>query len=219
MIAKDLLSNIILPVLPDNTAEQALSMMSVYHVKHLPVVKDDILLGILSEEDVASCPLDTKIRDIKISSTYIYVSAFDHVFEILSRLAENNITVVPVVDNNEKFLGLISQEDLIKFYANSFSFTEPGSIVVLETSKRGYVLSEVARVIELENASVIASFVNTNKGSEVTLLTLKINQQEISNIIAALERYGYKIQAAFTEEEYEDDLKDRYDQLMNYLNV
>jgi len=219
MIAKDLLSNIILPVLPDNTAEQALSMMSVYHVKHLPVVKDDILLGILSEEDVASCPLDTKIRDIKISSTYIYVSAFDHVFEILSRLAENNITVVPVVDNNEKFLGLISQEDLIKFYANSFSFTEPGSIVVLETSKRGYVLSEVARVIELENASVIASFVNTNKGSEVTLLTLKINQQEISNIIAALERYGYKIQATFTEEEYEDDLKDRYDQLMNYLNV
>lgn len=219
MIAKELISNSILPLLPDNTAEQALSMMSVYHVKHLPVVKDDILLGILSEEQAASCDLETKIRDIKISSTYIYVSAFDHVFEILSRLAENNITVVPVVDDNEKFLGLISQEDLLKFYANSFSFTEPGSIVVLETSKRGYVLSEVARVVELENASIISSFITSSNESEVTLLTLKINQQEISNIIAALERYGYKIKATFTEEEYEDDLKDRYDQLMNYLNV
>lgn len=219
MIAKELISNSILPLLPDDTAEQALSMMSVYRVKHLPVVKDEILLGIISEEQASSTDLSTFIRDVKISNTYTFVSASDHVFEILSRLADNNLTVVPVVDNNEKFLGLISQEDLIKYYANTFSFTEPGSIIVIETSRRGYVLSEIARVVELENASIISSFITSSKVSEVTLLTIKINQQEISSIIAALERYDYKVKATFSEDEYIDDLKDRYDQLMNYLNV
>ena len=48
---------------------------------------------------------------------------------------------------------------------------------------------------------------------------IKINQQEISTIITALERYGHNIKASFTEDEFEDNLKDRYDQLMNYLNV
>lgn len=219
MIAKELISNSILPLLPEDNAGQALTMMSVYHVKHLPVVKDEILLGIISEEHASTTDPETLIRDIKISNTYTFVAATDHVFEILSRLADNNLTVVPVVDANEKFLGLISQEDLIKYYANTFSFTEPGSIVVIETSRRGYVLSEIARVVELENASIISSFITSSKVSEVTLLTIKINQQEISSIIAALERYDYKIKATFSEDEYIDDLKDRYDQLMNYLNV
>jgi len=219
MVAQNLISNSILPLVPSDTAEQALSMMSVYHVKHLPVVKDEILLGIISEEQAASTDPETIIRDIKISNTYIFVAATDHVFEILHRLADNNITVVPVVDENERFLGLISQEDLIKYYANTFSFKEPGSLIVIETSKRGYVLSEIARVIELENAAVISSFITSSQNSEVTLLTLKVNQQEISSITTALERYDYKIKATFTEDEYDDDMKDRYDQLMNYLNV
>ena len=132
------------------------------------------------KEDAAGCDPETIVRDVQIRSTYIYVSANDHLFEVLSRLAENNLTVVPVVDDQERFLGLISQEDLIKFYANTFSFKEPGSIVVLETSKRGYVLSEIARVIELENASIISSLITSGIDSEVMLLTIKINQQEIS---------------------------------------
>ncbi len=219
MIAKDLISDNILPLIPDDNVTQALSMMSVYHIKHLPVVKDDILLGILSEENATTVDPMTKVRDIKISSSYIYVSADDHIFEVLSRLAENKMTIVPVVDTQERFLGVVMQEDLINFFANTFSFKESGSIIVIETTRKGYSLSEVARVIELENAAIIASFITSLHESEATLLTIKVNQQEISDILSALERYDYKIKASFTEEEYVDDLKDRYDQLMRYLDV
>jgi len=219
MIAKELISNDILPLIPSDNVAQALSMMSVYHVSHLPVVKDQILLGVLSENDATTIDPDTKVRDIKINSSYIYVEAEDHIFEVLSRLAENKLTIVPVVDKNNNFLGIVSQKDLINFFANTFSFKEPGSIIVIETNRKGYSISEVARVVELENASIIASFVTSLPESELTLLTLKINQQEISDVLSALERYDYKVKASFTEEEYNDDLKDRYDQLMSYLNV
>ena len=219
MIAKELISNLMIPLIPEDKAEQALSMMSIYYVKHLPVVKNGILLGILSEEDLTTVDPQTQVREITISNTYVYANATDHVFEVLGRLAENKTTVIPVVDDDEKFLGLISQENLLNYYANSFSFKEPGSIIVIETTRRGYSLSELARVIELENAIILASFITTIPDSEVTLLTIKVNHQEISNLISALERYDYKIKASFTEEKYVDDLKDRYDQLMSYLNV
>ncbi|MBT8232752.1 MAG: CBS domain-containing protein [Saprospiraceae bacterium] len=219
MIAKELISNLVLPLEPSDTLAQALTIMSIYHVKHLPVVREEILMGILSEDNATTNSPETLVRDIQISSTYTFVNINDHVFEVLARLAQNKMTVVPVVDNDEKFIGIITQEDLIKYYANSFSFKEPGSIIVVESSKRGYSFSEIARVIELENGSVLASFITDIPNTEVVLITIKINQQEISSIISALERYDYKINASFTEDEYDDDLKDRYDQLMNYLNV
>ncbi len=219
MIAKELISNDILPLNLNDTCAQAMSMMSVYRVKDLPVVEDNNLLGMVSEDSVSTVDPDTLIADTHLNKSYIYIEMTDHIFEVLSRLAQNNITVVPVVDNEEKFLGIISQEDLIKYYANTFSFKEPGSIIVIETTKNGYILSEVARVVELENAVIISSFITSSEDTENILLTIKVNQQEISNIVSALERYDYKVSASFVEDEYADDLKDRYDLLMNYLNV
>jgi CBS domain-containing protein len=219
MIAKELISNLILPLSPNDTLEQALTIMSIYHVKHLPIVENENLVGVLSEDDATTNDPETLVKDIPTSNAYTFVTKNDHVFEILGRLAQNKMTTVPVVDEDEKFVGIVTQEDLVKYYANSFSFKEPGSIVVIETSRREYSLSEVCRVIEYENASILSTFITAIENTEVLLLTIKINQQEISTIITALERYGHNIKASFTEDEFEDNLKDRYDQLMNYLNV
>lgn len=219
MIAKELISNDILPLNQTDNCAQAMSMMSVYRIKDLPVVNNGMLLGMVSEDIVSTVDPDTLIGEVQLNKTYLYVEESDHVFEVLSRLAQNNITVVPVVGDEDEFLGLISQEDLIKYYANTFSFKEPGSIVVIETTKAGYSLSEVSRIIELENSVIISSFITSSEDTENILLTIKVNQQEISNIISALERYDYKVSASFVEDEYADDLKDRYDLLMNYLNV
>lgn len=219
MIARELISNDILPLnLKDNCA-QAMSMMSIYRIKDLPVVEGNKLLGIASEDTVSTVDPDTLISDIHLNKTYAYVEENDHIFEVLSRLAQNNTTVVPVVGEDEKFLGIVTQEDLIRYYANTFSFKEPGSIIVIESTKSGYSLSEVARVVELENAVIISSFITSLEDTENILLTIKVNQQEISNIISALERYDYKISGSYVEDEYSDNLKERYDMLMNYLNV
>jgi CBS domain-containing protein len=219
MIAKELISDMIMPLYPDDTVDQVLSMMSIYHVKHMAVVSNGILLGILSEEDATNVHPNTPLRDVKLSNTYAYVKASDHIFDVLSNMAENRTSIIPVVDDEEKFIGIITQEDLISYYANSFSFTEPGSIIVIETTRRGYSLSEIARIVEMENTAILASFLSVVDNSELVYLTLKLNKSEISSIIATLDRYEYKVSASFTEEENSDDLKDRYDQLMNYLNV
>lgn len=219
MIAKEIISDLVLALSPDDTVTQALSMMSIYHVRDLPVVSNGILLGTISEEDATTVHPDTLIRDIRINNSYNFSKAGDHIFEVLGTMAKNNTTIIPVVDDEERYIGIVTQEDLVSFYANSFSFTEPGAIIVIETSKRGYSLSELARIIELENASVLASFISYMPDSEAILLTLKLNTRELGTILASLERYDYKIKASFTEREYNDDLQDRYDQLMSYLNI
>lgn len=219
MIAKEIVTNDILALRPEDNCAQAMTMMSIYHVSDLPVVEGEKLLGLVSEDQVNSTNPESLITDFRLSQSYIFVSEDEHIFEILGKLAENRISVIPVLSKEEKYLGLITQEGLLKYYANTFSFKEPGSIVVVKVTKGEYSLSEVTRVIEMEGATVLASFVTSLVDSPSLLLTLKLNQLEISSILAALERYEYDIHASFGEDEYESDLKSRYDLLMTYLNV
>jgi len=50
-------------------------------------------------------------------------------------------------------------------------------------------------------------------------VTLKVNKQDISAIIATFLRYEYDVKATFNNTDNNDNAKDRYDSLMNYLNL
>lgn len=219
MLATEILTNDILPLRPDDNCAQAMTMMSVYRVGDLPVTQGEKLVGIVSEDQVSSVDPEKKIAEFRHSQSYVYVMEDEHIFEILGKLAQNKISVIPVLNKEEKYLGLITQESLLKYYANTYSFKETGSIIVIKVQKSDYSLSELTRVIEMEGAIILASFLSAIQDSNSLLVTLKINQQEISKILAALERYDYDIHATFMEDEYTSDLKSRYDLLMTYLNV
>lgn len=219
MIAQNLISNTFSTLRTSDTGEEALTMMNVFHLKHLPIVNESQLLGTISEDNIMQNNLTEPIGSYALSLSHAYVFETDHMFEVMSKLAENKLSVIPVIDAEENYQGMITLDDLVQFYANSFSFKEPGSIIVLQTEKRQYSLSEISRIIEAENAAILSTFLTQNEDTNQVSITVKINKQEISAILKSLERFEYRIQASFTESEYLDNLKERYDLLMNYLNV
>lgn len=219
MIAKELISKTIDSLRTSDTGEETIAMMGIFHVKHLPIVNNEQLLGLISEEDILDKDLTEPIGSYRLSMLKPYVNQNDHLFEVMKLMAENKLTVIPVIDNTGKYLGLITQEDLIAYYAVSYSFAESGSILVLETDKINYSLAEIARIVEGEGGSILATFLTRMEDSTKIQITLKLNQLNIGRIVASLERFDYKIHGAFTESDYEDILKDRYDSLMSYLNV
>lgn len=219
MIAKELISQTHDALRTSDTGEQAVTMMSIFHVKHLPIVNNEQLLGLIAENDILEQNLSEPIGSYNLSMTRPYAQQQDHLFEVMKLMAEYRLTVIPVVDDENRYLGLITQDDLIQYYASSFSFEEPGSILVIETDKVNYSLAEVSRIVEEENSAILTSFLTTVEDSTRVQITLKINNHSLSGIVASLERYGYDIAASFAEDEYRDLFKDRYDSLMTYLNV
>ena len=219
MIASNLLSQSIVPLRTSDTGEEALSIMSDFYVKHLPIVNNKQLLGLISEDDILNNDIVEAVGSYQLSMSRPYVKDKDHTFEVMSIMSEYNLTVIPVVDNEDNYLGLISQDDLLRFFASIGSFTEPGSIIVIEMSKQDYSLSQISRVVESENAAVLSSFITTNLDSTKIDVTIKINRPDISNILATFQRFDYNVKASFQESEYFDTLKDRYDSLMTFLNV
>ncbi len=219
MLASTLISNNIVPLRTSDTGKEALSIMDEFGISHMPIVNNQQLLGLLSEEDIISSGVDEAVGSYQLNLTHPQVREDDHIYEVMRLLGEYHLTVIPVVDLDGNYLGIITLEDLMQFFAKAGSFTEPGSLIVLEIAKRDYTLAEISRIVESENAAVLSSFVTTHLNNETVDVTVKINKQNIQSIIATFERYDYKIKGTFQESDYTDTLQERFDSLMNYLNV
>ncbi|MBK7010697.1 MAG: CBS domain-containing protein [Saprospiraceae bacterium] len=133
------------PLKTSDTGEEAISIMNVYHVKHLPIVNHTELLGLISEDDILSHDLDAPIGSYRLSLVNPYCHENEHLFEVMQKMALNKLTVIPVVDQDNTFKGLVSIEDVVNFFGDSFAFKEPGSIIILETDRKNYSLSEIAQ--------------------------------------------------------------------------
>lgn len=219
MVAEYLISNEIIPLKTSDTGEEALSMMDEFFVKHLPIVNNSQFLGLISEDDILNHDMYEPVGSYLLSLNRAYVKQDDHFFEVMRVMSESQLTVIPVISKENDYLGLITLDNLLGTFANSASFNEPGSIIVLEMNKIDYSLSEIARIVESENATILSSFVTSESSSSVIEVTLKLNIQNIQSIIATFVRFDYTIKASFSEADYFDVLKDRYDSLMSYLNV
>ncbi len=219
MTAQQLISDSIIPLRTSETGDTALGIMNDFYVRHPPIVNDKQLLGLISEEDILEHDAHEPVGSFQLSLIRPYVKYNDHLYEILRLIAEYHLTLIPVVDEEENYIGLVTMEDVLQYFTKTASFSEPGSIVVLEMSRHDYQLSQIAQIVESENAAVLSAFITTSLDSIRVDVTIKINRQNIQNILATFERYEYEVKASFNEIEYLDSLRDRYDSLMAYLNV
>ena len=219
MTAETLISNSIIPLRTSDTGQEALEMMNDFFIRHLPIVNNKQLLGLISEDDILNYDINEPIGSYRLSLLRPYATGTDHIYEVMRLMAESQLTVIPVVNEEGDYTGLITQEDLLTYFAKTGTFTEPGSILVLEMSRRDYSLAEIARIVESESALILSSFISSHGDSARIDVTLKVNRQNVQSIIATLERFDYHVKATFNESEYVDSLKERFDALMSYLKV
>lgn len=220
MYATSLISYSVPPLKLTDTGVKAQLWMNDFHVRHLPVVEEGKLLGILSEDEVLNF-VDPEKNIAESTPVFLdkWVPSNHHLYDIMNLVVNFNLTVIPVLNDNKEYLGLITIEDLLKKLADTGSITQPGGVLVLEMAPRDYSLAEIARLIELENGMVLSSFISSPYGTDQLELTLKINKEDLKHIIATLERFEYTVKSSFYESEIIDTLHDRYEGLMRYLDI
>jgi len=220
MTALDLIAHDIPALKIEQTGRDAYHLLSDHHVKHIPVVDGTRLVGILSEEDVFNHRLYDAVSEYDFSILRTFsVRSNEHLFEIMRIMGENRLTVIPVIDADGNYLGLVSQNMLLRAFSTTTSFAMPGGVLVLELNRRDYSLTTIARCVEEESAQVLTSIVTSTPDSELLEVTLKVNREDVTRIVAALERHGYNVKQSFAEDHYSETIRERYDSLMNYLSV
>lgn len=220
MTAKDLINNSIIPLRSSDNGYLGMQMMDEYKVEHLPIVDEDQYFGLISELDILnSNDPEMEIKDHLLSMGNLSIYEDQHIYDVLSLVANKEVTVVPVLSRKNKYLGAITLKSLSMQFAEFAAINIPGSIIVVEVNSNDYSLSQIAQIVEYNDAKIVSSTAITHPDSTKMEVTIKVNKSDISPIIQTFNRYNYIITDYYTEEEENDDLHDRYDEFMKWLNV
>jgi CBS domain-containing protein len=220
MLIEQLISPIVPTLLPSDTGSKALFLMEEAHLTQLPIVKDEQYLGLIQEHDVLDW--NTPERALDSAGFLNYkpaVSISGHPFDVLRLVSEQNLNVVPVVDSTSRYIGSITRDDLLKYIAENSGLDNPGGIIILELEPRQYSLSEIARLCESEDVTIIASALSTDKETGVIEVTLKTNRTNLEALVSSFQRHDYVVKDVFGAQSGAEEVMDRYKQLMNYINM
>lgn len=220
MVAIELIADSIPPVHTSDTIQKVLDRMVEFRVRHLPIVNEEQFLGLVSEADlIGETDFQVPIGALALSLVNPYVVDEQHIYDVIRLFYEQQLTVVPVLDMKKNYLGLISINMMNEYFAKLTSVTEPGGIIVLEIGNKNNSLAHMAQIVESDNAQILSSYIRTFPDSTRMEVTLKVNKVDISTIMATFLRYEYDVKATFNHSGDNDNSKDRYDSLMNYLNL
>ena len=202
-----------------DTAQYALSVMDDLKVRHLPVVSDGIYCGLLSEKDVSALSRSTvTVNDLLLFAPGIGESG--HLHEVLARMSRYGLTLLPVVSPENKYMGVITRDKVFEALAGLCNAEVSGSVIVLELFPRDYALSDIARIIEANNAHVLNLLSNTDKNIGRLILTIKIDVEDATPVVRSFERFNYTVLYHFMERGMADEtLQHRIEELMYYMSM
>src|ERR1043165_485893 len=115
MLVGDLITDEIPPLKTSDTVEMALDWMEQFKVSHLAVVENRVLMGIVSEYDLLDYERpDEKISEMKTPLLKPILHHYQHAYDLVKIMSALDLTLVPVLDENEFYKGCITLKGLVQ---------------------------------------------------------------------------------------------------------
>jgi acetoin utilization protein AcuB len=221
MIAEDLINHMIPPLKGTDDAHKAIVWMEEFRCNYLPVVESGHLLGFISEEIILETnDIEKQVGDFNLVGQTSFVHLDTHFYDILKIATDNKLQMVAVLNDDQQYNGVITVQDTLTSFAQTAAVQMPGAILVLCMNFIDYSLSEISRLIEENHAKILSSIIKEDPLDAGKIrLTLKINQSDMSRIVATLERFGYKVIGRYQELKPVENEKERIDMLLRYLDI
>ncbi|WP_115462314.1 CBS domain-containing protein [Winogradskyella aurantiaca] len=186
---------------------------------HIPVQQDGVYLGCISETDAHCFDANESINELRYAAEGFFVKSTTNWLDVLEAFAQNNTNIMPVLDvSDNRYLGYYELNDFIHLFHETPFLSEPGGIVIIEKGIKDYSFSEIAQIVESNNAKLFGAFIS-KIDSDLVQITLKIGDSGINDILQTFRRYSYEIVAGHEQDDYIESLRDRSKYLDKYLNI
>ena len=220
MIARELITNDVPPVRSSETVEKALNWLDEFKVTHLAVVDGTQYQGLISENilyDAASSDMIIAELNVPLNRPFVYEDR--HIYEVMKMVSDMQLSIAPILDKSDNYMGLTTLPSLMHLISNTSSISEPGSVIVLELNQNDYSLGHLAQIIEGDDTKILSTYITSAADSTLLEVTIKVNRKNIQGVLQALARYDYVVNASYSEIDYQEDMKDRFESLMKYLDM
>ncbi|MFD2099311.1 CBS domain-containing protein [Flagellimonas iocasae] len=185
---------------------------------HVAITENGVYLGLLSENDLLCFEPDKKIEEFRYELESFFVTKETSWLDVLEMFSRNEANILPILDENQIITGYYDLEDVVSVFIDTPFFKEPGAMLVVSTGIKDYSFSEIAQIVESNNARLLGAFI-TDTENDIVEITLKIGSQNFNEVAQTFRRYNYSIVFGNSDDQFLEDLKQRSDYLEKYLNV
>ncbi len=221
MIARSLISDKVPSVKSTDSAWSVLGWMSEFKIYQLPIVDEGYYVGMVSEDDILDASdLMHTIGEIQLTTQErASIHEQSHIYEVISMMNSFQLEILPVLSEERDYLGVITLRDIVSQLGTLFSLHEPGGVIILEIPQNGYMLSEIGRITESENAKVLSLYISQAPNSLSYYATLKVNVEDLTRLVASFNRFEYNVIKTFFRVDQLQNYQRNLDALMNYLDI
>jgi Mg/Co/Ni transporter MgtE len=212
------INNEIKPIKHTDFVAKAQDVFIDFPYSHFPVTEDGVYIGCVSKDAVEFLNADAKVNDNRFNFERFFVRSNMIWLDVLEVFAKNEANLLPVLDDKNNYLGYYELEDVIRFLHETPFLKEEGGIIIVEKEVDKFSMSQVAQIVESNNAKILGLFISNIVNGKVEI-TVKISQSGLNDIIQTFRRYEYEIISEHQEDSYLNSLKERSDYLDKYLNI
>ncbi|MFZ5430195.1 MAG: CBS domain-containing protein [Bacteroidota bacterium] len=221
MLAKELIT-VNVPVLrPEDKGAAALGWMELFRISHLPVVKEDEYLGLISDKIIEDLNLSEETIDRQLLQLHTpHIHEKQHLFEVAAVMYKLDLPILPVVDDQHTYKGAILLPAVARAFGRLLSLDEPGGLVILSVPEHSFSVSQIGQIVESNDVRILSFYAAKPTGSERLEVLLKLNKVDISGVIQTFERYDYRITSVLMDDSMLSDLyEDRLEQFLKFMNI
>ncbi len=214
MFVSNFMSYPVRTVGPETLVPEAREIMTAASCRHLPVVDDDdLLLGIITDRDIRSALPSMMIsgEETEYLDSYTTLPVSLIMTEVLTRLAveatlddalilfeENKVGALPVVDEDNRIVGILAINDLLKAYKELFGLGVRGSsLIVVKDDGRPRPLTRLTELLEAREVP-FTRLIRTGEENGDTLIYIRIHTYKLSALHHALAEAGFEAVAPQT---------------------
>tara|TARA_R110001583_G_scaffold53483_1_gene164945 strand:+ start:2614 stop:3276 length:663 start_codon:yes stop_codon:yes gene_type:complete len=208
------------PFTLENKVGEVKSFFNETTFSHFPIVKNNILVGLISEADIEGI-IDSDEKEIgyfQYLFNLFFTDKTTNLLELLKVFAANQANIIPVLGTKKNYLGYFELVDILHLYNNTPFLKSEGTVLLLEKEISNFSFSQLCQIVESNNGKILGVYISETTASTVKL-TLKFSAQDVNEIIQSFRRYEYTIISDHEEDFYLEDLKERSEYLQKYLNI
>ncbi len=222
MQTREIVSEYIKPLRAIDTAREALAAMRESKQNLLPVVDQTTNRFIGMVTRAAAEKHDITVDSVLTirEKTSIVTDPDQNIFDTVRLMDKHNLSLLPVLDNNKNYIGVIERNVLNDRIIRLMNLTEYGSLIIIHFEEQHYTLSRIVRIVEAEGGLILGMSVEAPQGNNPFYeVTVKLNMPDPGPVMSALKRHDYIVHAHSIDNQEDRRYEERADELMHYLNM
>ncbi len=205
----------------NTTSKNILDLMAFHHLNMLAVVDEqNQYIGSVDKQTMQKNLNINNLTQCLNTSTKVTIYNHQHILELVKFFNKGGFAICCVINQDAQFCGYITLQNLIatlNYYLGLHH--EKNSLILIEVNPNNYMLSQLANIVEINNAKIIGLQIFENLKTQKLELTIQVNVQNINYILQSLYRHQYVVKATFNSETFDQNYQSKLDEFIHYLNI